>query len=103
MPRDLFLSVAGEYEADGKVSLDDALQIAERFGVSFRSCVLRLAYTFHILDGDYKNLNKRISDYRPDRKKLAMGMEIENINLLRQAIDSYVFFHHRAGHCLVQI
>ena len=92
MPRDLFLSVAGEYEADGQVSLDDALQIAERFGVSFRSCVLRLAYTFHILDGDYKNLNKRISDYRPDRKKLAMGMEIENINLLRQAIDSYVFF-----------
>lgn len=92
MPRELFLSVAREYEVDGKVSLDDALQIAERFGVSFRSCVLRLAYTFHILDGDYKNLNKRISDYRPDRKKLAMGMEIENINLLRQVIDSYVFF-----------
>lgn len=92
MPRELFLSVAREYKVDGKVSLDDALQIAERFGVSFRSCVLRLAYTFHLLDGDYKNLNKRISDYRPDKKKLAMGMEIENINLLRQAIDSYVFF-----------
>ena len=92
MPGKLFLSVAQEYTENGKVSLDDALQIAERFGVSFRSCVLRLAYTFHILDGDYKNLNKRISDYRPDRKKLAMGMEIENINLLRQEIDSYVFF-----------
>lgn len=92
MPGKLFLSVAREYAENGKVSLDDALQIAERFGVSFRSCVLRLAYTFHILDGDYKNLNKRISDYRPDRKKLAMGMEIENINLLRQEIDSYVFF-----------
>lgn len=92
MPGKLFLSVAREYAENGKVSLDDALQIAERFGVSFRSCVLRLAYTFHILDGDYKNLNKRISDYRPDGKKLAMGMEIENINLLRQEIDSYVFF-----------
>lgn len=92
MPGKLFLSVAREYAENGKVSLDDALQIAERFGVSFRSCVLRLAYTFHILDGDYKNLNKRISDYRPDRKKLAMGMEIENINLLCQEIDSYVFF-----------
>lgn len=92
MPGKLFLSVAREYAENGKVSLDDALQIAERFGVSFRSCVLRLAYAFHILDGDYKNLNKRISDYRPDRKKLAMGMEIENINLLRQEIDSYVFF-----------
>lgn len=92
MPGKLFLSVAREYAEKGKVSLDDALQIAERFGVSFRSCVLRLAYTFHILDGDYKNLNKRISDYRPDRKKLAMGMGIENIDLLRQEIDSYVFF-----------
>ena len=92
MPRELFLSVTREYEVDGKVSLDDALQIAERFGVSFRSCVLRLAYTFRILDGDYENLNKRISDYRPDRKKLALGMEIENISLLRQEIDSYVFF-----------
>lgn len=77
---------------EGKVSLDDSLQITERFGVNFRSCVLRLAYTFHILDGDCKNLNKRISNYRPDRKKLDKGMEIEDITLLRQALDSYVFF-----------
>lgn len=41
MPRKLFLSVVDEYKENGKVSLDDALQIAERFGVSFRSCVLR--------------------------------------------------------------
>ncbi len=92
MPRKLFLSVAHEYTENGKVSLDDALQIAERFGVSFRSCVLRLAYTFHMLDGDYTDLNKRIFDYKPDKKKRALGMEIENINLLRQEIDSYVFF-----------
>lgn len=92
MPRGLFLSVAHEYAENGKVSLDDALQIAERFGVSFRSCVLRLAYTFRMLDGDYKNLNERIVDYKPDKKKRALGMEIENIDLLRQGIDSYVFF-----------
>lgn len=92
MPREIFLSVANEYAEDGKVSLDDALQIAERFGVSFRSCVLRLAYTFHILDGDYTELNKRISSYKPDRKKYALGIEIENIDLIRQEIDSYVFF-----------
>lgn len=92
MPRELFLSVAHEYAESGKVSLDDALQMAERFGVSFRACVLRLAYTFRMLDGDYKNLNERIVDYKPDKKKRALGMEIENINLLRQGIDSYVFF-----------
>lgn len=92
MPKKIFLSVVHEYTENGKVSLDDALQIAERFGVSFRSCVLRLAYTFHILDGEYVNLNRRISDYKPDKKKIALGMEIENIDLLRQEIDSYEFF-----------
>lgn len=92
MPRKLFLSVVREYKENGKVSLDDALQIAERFGVSFRSCVLRLAYTFHVLEGDYENLNKRISDYKPDKKKIALGMDIENVDLLRQEIDSYEFF-----------
>jgi len=35
MPRHLFRSVTSEYVKDGKVTLDDALQIAERFGVSF--------------------------------------------------------------------
>lgn len=92
MPKELFLSVAGEYVGNGKVSLDGALQIAERFGVSFRSCVFRLAYTFRILDGEYTNLNKRILDYKPDKKKMALGMEIDNIELLRQEIDSYEFF-----------
>lgn len=76
MPKKIFLPVVYEYAKNRKVSLDDALQIAERFGVSFRSCVLRLAYTFHMLDGEYTNLNKRISDYKPDKKKTALGMEI---------------------------
>lgn len=92
MPKRLFLAVAGEYADNGKVSLDSALQIAERFGVSFRSCVLRLAYTFHILDGEYADLNKRISEYKPDKKKAVLGMDVENIDLLRQAVDSYEFY-----------
>lgn len=92
MPEELFLSVTYEYAGDGKACLDDALQIAERFGVSFDSCVLRLAYTYHMLDGDYADLKKRISDYRPDEKKCALGIDIENIHLLRQEIDSYEFF-----------
>jgi len=92
MPEKLFYSIAEEYMENGKVSLDGALQMADRFGVSFRSCVFRLAYTFHILDGDYKELNKRILNYKPDRKKKSLGMEIESIHLLRQVIDSYEFF-----------
>jgi len=92
MPSRLFCSVSSEYAKDGKVTLDDALQIAERFGVSFRSCVLRLAYTFKLLDGEYGNLNERIEQYRPDNRKRKLGIDIENIELLRQAIDSYPFF-----------
>jgi Fic family protein len=92
MPRHIFYAVAQEYMKNGTVSLDDALYISERFGVSFRACVLRLAYTFHILDGDYSELNKRISGYKPDRKKIQLGMDLENIELLRQMIDSYEFY-----------
>lgn len=92
MPRRIFRSVALEYATDGKVTLDNALLIAERFGVSFRSCVLRLAYTFNLLDGEYDNLNKRIAQFKPDRRKRELGIDIENIELLKQALDSYLFF-----------
>ena len=92
MPKKSFCSVAREYMNNGKVSLDGALHLAEYFGVSFRSCVLRLAYTFHLLDGEYSDLNKRISRYKPDKKKLELGIDVENIELLRQAVDSYQFY-----------
>ncbi|MBQ9887210.1 MAG: ImmA/IrrE family metallo-endopeptidase [Lachnospiraceae bacterium] len=92
MPKHLFRSVALEYAHNGKVTLDDALLIAERFGVSFRSCVLRLAFTLHMLDGDYQNLNQRISEYKSDTVKRKSGIDIENIELLKQAVDSYKFF-----------
>lgn len=91
MPRRLFLAAANEYGE--KVTLDDALQIAERFGVSFRSCVYRLAYDFHVLDGEYSCLKKRISKYKPEKKKAALGIKSENIDLLRQEVDSYEFFY----------
>ena len=92
MPRKLFRAVAMEYAKNEKVTLDDALQIADRFGVSFQSCAFRLAYVFHMLEGDYSDLNSRIKKYKPDKKKAALGMEIERLELLQQATDSYVFF-----------
>ncbi len=92
MPRKTFKSVAMEYAKDGKVTFADALQIADRFGVSFQSCAFRLAYRFDMLEGDYSNLSSLIKKYRPDKKKVALGMEIERLELIRQAIDSYEFF-----------
>ncbi len=92
MPKQPFYLEAQKYMEKGRVSLDGALQIAEHFGVSFRSCVLRLAYTYNILEDGCNNLNKRILNYKPDKKKVSLGMDVENIELLRQAVDSYVFF-----------
>ncbi len=92
MPKKVFCSVAQKYMENGKVSLDGALCLADYFGVSFRSCVLRLAYTFHFLDGEYSDLNKRISRYKPDKKKVELGIDVENIELLVQAVDSYQFY-----------
>ena len=45
-----------------------------------------------MLEGDYSDLNSRIKKYKPDKKKAALGMEIERLELLQQATDSYVFF-----------
>lgn len=56
MPRKLFRAVAMEYAKNEKVTLDDALQIADRFGVSFQSCAFRLAYVFHIKESYYTAL-----------------------------------------------
>ena len=60
--------------------------------MSFQSCAFRLAYRFDMLEGDYSNLSSLIKKYRPDKKKVALGMEIERLELIRQAIDSYEFF-----------
>lgn len=92
MPAGLFVMVAKEYAINGKVSMDDALLIAERFGVSFRACAQRLAYRFHMLEGDYTNLSKEITKYKPDKQKQKIGLDIENITLLEQAVNSYPFF-----------
>ncbi len=92
MPEELFRQVASEYAKDGIVTLDATLLIAERFGVSFRSCALRLAYNFRMLEGGIDDLNKRLKKYKPDYKKKELGIDIENIDLLRQAVDSYPFF-----------
>lgn len=92
MPATLFQEVAGKYAKNGKVTFDDALLIAERFGVSFRSCVIRLAFKFHMIDGSYADLSKRITKYKPDKRKEELGLEIESISLVKQAVNSYEFF-----------
>lgn len=76
-------------DANGNVSFDDILKIADYFGVSFESCVKRIAYKIHAVDGDIENkeLTKRIKKYKPDKKRKELGMSYEN--LYADLIDNY--------------
>lgn len=53
----------------GYVSFDDVLEIADFFGVSFNSCLFRIAYKIHAIDGDTEaeTLQKRANKYSPEK------------------------------------
>lgn len=77
-------------DANGNVSFGDILIIADYFGVSFESCVRRIAYKIHAVEGDIENkeLTKRIKKYHPDKTRKMLGMSYEN--LYSDLIDNYV-------------
>ena len=77
-------------DANGNVSFEDILKIADYFGVSFESCVRRIAYKIHAVEGDIENkeLTKRITKYYPDKTRKMLGMSYEN--LYSDLIDNYV-------------
>ena len=58
------------------VDFDSVLEIAEFFGVSFESCLYRIAWRLHAIDGDTASgsLKKRIKTYSPENQRLARGM-----------------------------
>ncbi len=91
MPMDELKAKVNEYkDANGNVSFDDVLKIADYFGVSFEACVRRIAYKIHAIEGDIENkeLAKRIRKYHPDKKRKELGMSYEN--LYSDLIDNYV-------------
>ncbi len=71
------------------VSFDDVLEIADYFGVSFESCVFRLAYRLRAIDGDIdkQELKKRIKRYKPDQKRKAKNFNA--LVLYEGLIDAY--------------
>lgn len=68
---ELELQVNQRKDARGYISLDDVLEIADFFGVSFESCLFRIAYRIRAIDGDTgsKALKKRARNYAPDSKR----------------------------------
>ena len=53
----------------GTISLDDVLEIADFFGVSFQACLFRIAYLIHAIPGNTEpeELRKRARKYKPDK------------------------------------
>lgn len=93
MPLSALEREAEQYKNDGKVDLNAAFYLSIQFGVSFRACANRLAYSLHLLTfTSNTDLDRRISLFKPDKKKKELGIDVEDINLVRQSIDSYEFF-----------
>ena len=72
----------------GMLSMDDVLEIAEYFGVSFLSCLLRAAWIYRKIGGDnkYKALLKQVESYKPNSKRAERGYT--DIYLYEQLIDA---------------
>lgn len=94
MPIDDLKKISDRYLVNGWVEFEDALQIADYFGVSFEACVYRLAYDLHRIQGDNSStaLRNKIRSFHPQNKRIALGLEKHDLSLLRNIIDSYELF-----------
>ncbi len=90
MPLGELRSKVNEYkDANGNVSFDSILLIADYFGVSFESCAYRIAYKIHAIEGDTlpEELRKRFRKYKPDNVRKIQG--VSYVNLYADLIDNY--------------
>lgn len=76
----------------GYIDLEKVIHVSEYFGVSFESCVYRIAYKLHKIEGDTesKALRKRISKIKPDKLREQFGIK-NNLKLTREMIDFYCY------------
>lgn len=76
-------------DENGNVSLESVLCIADYFGVSFESCLYRIAYKIHAIDGDTSpnSLRKRIKKFKPASVRKTLGLTY--FGLYRDLIDNY--------------
>lgn len=65
----------------GNISFDDVLEISDFFGVSFESCLYRIAYRIHAIEGDteHSELKKRVNRFCPDKKRKACHMSYSEL------------------------
>lgn len=94
MPTKQLKEQATKYANNGKVDLQGALYISTYFGTSFEATVFALAYRLNMLEGstDTNEIKKSIRKFHPDKKKIELDLDIENVALWKQIVDTYTFF-----------
>jgi len=88
MPMDELKKQANKYIKNGYIDFDSVLQIANYFGVSFLSCLYKIAYKLDMIEGDTDpfELKKRATRFKPDKKRKKLGMT--NTVLYSQLLDA---------------
>lgn len=76
-----------KYAPTGYLTLDQVLEIADYFGVSFSSCLIRAA-SFHKIEGncDPSSLKKRAEKFGADKKRNLLGYTY--VALYEQVVDA---------------
>lgn len=94
MPTKYLKAEARKYAVNGTVNRNDILKIAEYFGTSFESAVFSVAYRANMLDGDTdaQSIRRDNRKFKPEQKKVELGLDTENVNLWEQVVNSYEYF-----------
>lgn len=89
MPMDELRRQVDAKKVNGYVDFKAVLEIADYFGASFDSCVRRIAYRIHAIDGDIESaaLAKRIRKFAPDKRRQELGMDY--VSLYDDLINAY--------------
>lgn len=95
MPTEELKKQVEKFENNGYVSFENIIYIADYFGVSFEACVFNIAYKLNKIEGDIEpsKLKKRINKFKPDKKRIELGLKKYDSSLLRNIINSYDYFY----------
>uniref|UniRef100_UPI0026174219 ImmA/IrrE family metallo-endopeptidase n=1 Tax=uncultured Clostridium sp. TaxID=59620 RepID=UPI0026174219 len=81
-------------EKNNYIDFINILYITDYFGVSFESCVFNIAYSLGKIEGtiDPKEIKKRVRKFKPDKKRIELGIKKYDLVLLKNIINSYEYF-----------
>jgi len=88
MPSKEFKHQVSLYEKVGYIDFEGVLKVADYFGVSFKSCINKIAYRLHKIKGDTTpiELDKIIKKYKPANKRKELGYN--DVLLFEQLFDA---------------